>query len=818
MSDSGGPSDGEDDWAAAAAAWGRPTRSRVRTTRRRRPRPPSPTRAAAEAATGAGTGGASVADARPATDDDGDAAFEAVAAAWGHAAQPTDHVGTAPAAQRTSARERPPRHARPVDATASRPRAPTAWTAQRPPAATAAGAVAAAASAAVGAGSAAATAACRHARPTATAAAAAAAASAAAGASSAAATAACRRIRSRAASPRPATARDAGVATGTRAAATSAGASSTATDSTATTDSESDVEEEDSDGTQQSVLSQYSTDCAVCGSHVERDDDGTVCEERCCRATACTTCRPAPTPGSPPWWCRAHRHRSAATAAGGGGAVSRVAAAQAAGPALSAEGAPAHTADGDGDRLLIRDLPDIIGGRRADAAAHGIARALRHVRGWKDDKDLLGIMDDLADTLGFGPKTTSTKGQSAVRRFREFVEWAPPRLVKAPAVHDAIDVILAAYVNARCGVARRSPWSPPRPQPPGVRGEVSAVIGLLRLADLLPPDPKGTIPRTRRTLKQCGCCHKYDASPRAYTFAWELEAAWRLGVDKTDPTAVMVWCLCVVAVFFLLRPKYVRSLVREEISPVDGHWRLKWQRDDKGRPVHRPPDAAELKWVPESGLPARHPRLTAADGVLLRHALTIARSAPPQAEEGPMFCRVEAVRRPDKPVPERKGVRPVAKPWHPPGGGPAVPAYWWPHSMLSSRIIKRHMVRFLTPVVGATTAAKRVLSGCRGGGEMEHRELGTSLAVRATVGWWRAKLLAAEGAIVTYEGASVEAMADSATKLGSMYIRVLAPGVFSHRAPRTPLYRSVRLRQLIARVLYIVKRRAAAEAVPCAAK
>lgn len=862
MSDSGDdPGDSDDDWTAAAAAWTRRRRTETQTGRRRPRPPPSPSPTAAPAATGAGTGGTddgtAAVDGAVITGDDTD--FSAAAAAWGTrasaatrasrgAAAAARRIGTAPpplasprrrptttgradaaaaapntfpaasAAPRAGARERPRRHPRPDGA-----EAPSAgWTTRRTPATasatrdtadlTAAARTPCAASAeADGAGAAAPLAHARRRTTAATAAEVAAAAPdtrdmasvggrraelAGAGAAAAAPT-------HRLATTAPAAAASAADApTGMvaqRSATASAVDEGATSGDTATTSSD---DEEDSDAT--SVLSQYSTDCALCARHVARGEDGTVCDTRCCRRTVCTGCLPAPSADAPSWWCRVHRRDAPAPRASG--AVTQLAAGAGGGSAAASPPVPCGGAD-SGD-LRIVDLPDVIGGQRADAAAHGVARALRHVEGWKHDQDLMDIMDDLAETLAFGPKATATKGVSAVKRFREFVEWLPPRLSRARAVHDTIDITLAAYVNARCGVARNSPWDPPRPQPPSVRGEVAAVVGLLRLADLLPADPKGTIPRTRRTMRKCGCCQKHDASPRAYTFAWELEAAWRIGVDTADPTAVMVWCLCVTAIAFLLRPKYVRSLIPHELRPVRGVWELRWQRDDKGRPVARPPDAPALTWVPESGLPARHPRLTAAAGTMLRRALAIANTAPPRgATEGPMFCRVEVARRPGAAVP--KGA--VAKPWVPPGGGTPVPTYWWTGSQLSARIIKRHIVRFLTPVVGAARARHRVLSGFRGGGEMELRELGAPLPVRATIGWWKAKLLAAEGAIVTYEGASVEAMAEWTAKLGSTYLRVLAPGVFTTRPP-VNLSRSAGVRRSMTNLLHVVRRRMAAVA------
>lgn len=533
--------------------------------------------------------------------------------------------------------------------------------------------------------------------------------------------------------------------------------------------SETDSEDEESED---SAASQFSTDCVRCDRHLGRTTDGTVCE--CCEVTLCTRCRPAPRPTDPPWYCPVHdaERREARDSAAG---VRR-----------------ARDVD-DAAVPLICELPEALGGAQSNAAARGIAAALKDVEGWKGDEDLNDMLDDLADTLGFAPKGTSAKGQSSVRRFDEFVKWMPQRLARQKATHDKLDLVLALYVNARCGVARQSPWSPPRPQPSVVRGEVGAIVGLMRLAILLPSDPKGTIPRTRRAMRKCGCCQKHDASPRSYTFAWELEAAWRLTLDHSDPTAVSVWGLCATAVSLLLRPKYARGVVPAELSAVvhRGGWQLTWQRDDKGRPAARPPSAPALRWVPEAGLPARHPRITAAGGPLIRRAIATAKAArPPGYDRTPLFCRVERARTQRAP----KGA--VARPWVPVHGArrEPVPAFWWPHARLSPPIIKRHLVRFLTPLIGHERAKKRVLSGCRGGGEMELEKLGAPLPVRATVGWWKARLLALQGALVTYEGASVEDMIDWTARQGSTYMRVLAPGVYT-TTPPMGLYRSISCRQ-----------------------
>ena len=228
------------------------------------------------------------------------------------------------------------------------------------------------------------------------------------------------------------------------------------------------------------------------------------------------------------------------------------------------------------------------------------------------------------------------------------MRFIPHRLAAAAASHAMIDVVLAAYVNARCGVAKRRPpeWKK-LPERSVVRGEVGAITGLLRLADALPADPRGSIPRARLTMRKCKCNDKHEASPRSYTFVWELEAAWRLSVDRNDPREVIVWCWCVVAIFFLLRPVYARALTPTELkrSECKRMFLLRWQRDDKGRPAGRPTNAPTLRVALPCGLPAKHPRLTAAAHPLLTTALAILQQAkPPGDPTAPLFCRVEAAR------------------------------------------------------------------------------------------------------------------------------------------------------------------------------
>ena len=66
---------------------------------------------------------------------------------------------------------------------------------------------------------------------------------------------------------------------------------------------------------------------------------------------------------------------------------------------------------------------------------------------------------------------------------------------------------------------------------------------------------------------------------------------------------------------------------------------------------------------------------------------------------------------------------------------------------------------------------------------MELAKHRASVAVRATIGWWRQKRISAEGAMITYEGCSTEEMALETSFLGSTYIFVEAPGVFSTTPP-----------------------------------
>jgi hypothetical protein len=161
---------------------------------------------------------------------------------------------------------------------------------------------------------------------------------------------------------------------------------------------------------------------------------------------------------------------------------------------------------------------------------------------------------------------------------------------------------------------------------------------------------------------------------------------------------------------------------------------------------------------------------------------------PPRGQEHLLFPRVEAARKPGK-IP--KGA--VRHDWNPPGGGAPVAAFWWLNTAMTGDQWTKNMRAFLAPIIGGKQALSRIPSGLRGGGEMELVELGTSVRVRATVGWWRRQRLSAEGPMITYEGCSTEAMATETSFLGSVYIKVLAPGVYT-TIPPAPHMRSIRLR------------------------
>lgn len=582
---------------------------------------------------------------------------------------------------------------------------------------------------------------------------------------------------------------------------TSAAAAGARRGSAADSSSEDDPSS-DSDSSSDSSSSndsRYSTECTGCDVHIARSDPGRGCDVFGCRATRCTKCMPEPTP----YLCRQHGDilgSPPATAAGAAAAPPVVVPSDGVGPARLAPAAPPPSAPA----TLILALPEVL----RDAARCGVESALTAVAGWKDDPDMRNLVDDLVETLHFAPASTKAKGSSAISRLREFLEVTPPSLLRALATADALDVTLAAFVSMRLRVAtRRQPTLPPSwterpiPDPVAVKGEVSAILGLLRLASLLPADPKGTVPRTRRVMRKCGCLARHGASPRGYTFLWELIAAWNTAIPRNDPRALAVATLATTAIHFLLRPIYVRSVSPSQIRPEPpDRWILRWGEADKTRPARAgPAPAAAAAGAGSStsapapaptpapttsntahpalrSLPPKHPRISAAQGELLSELQRRWRSirmAVPEPEVGPLFCRTEVARQTAK-VP--KGAHLVR--WRPEAGSDPVPVLIWPRSRLSERIIKRELVRFLSPIVGPRRAARRMLSGFRGGGEMEHVELGTPVSVRATVGWWVARRVSAEGALVTYEGSSVESMAAWSARLGTLHIRVLAPGVF----------------------------------------
>jgi len=120
----------------------------------------------------------------------------------------------------------------------------------------------------------------------------------------------------------------------------------------------------------------------------------------------------------------------------------------------------------------------------------------------------------------------------------------------------------------------------------------------------------------------------------------------------------------------------------------------------------------------------------------------------------------------------------------------------WTGTKVSPYRIKRELVAMLTPIIGASRAAKRTAAGFRGGGEMEMTELKKPVGVRATIGWWVARRIATEGQIVVYEGSSIESMWDATSDLGSKYIRVLAPGVYTTSPPGRLVTRSVMQRAI----------------------
>jgi len=154
--------------------------------------------------------------------------------------------------------------------------------------------------------------------------------------------------------------------------------------------------------------------------------------------------------------------------------------------------------------------------------------------------------------------------------------------------------------------------------------------------------------------RKAGCLDRKGASPRGYTFLWELALAWRMGaVPRNNLQAVAVFCLCITAVHFLLRPRYVRSVDPTEIRHDGGtRYILRWKWEDKARPgrltstaasgagAAAPPSADPPTTGPYRGIPAKHPRVSGASGSLLHSLQQMWRGARGDAP-GPLFCRVE---------------------------------------------------------------------------------------------------------------------------------------------------------------------------------
>lgn len=470
------------------------------------------------------------------------------------------------------------------------------------------------------------------------------------------------------------------------------------------------------------------------------------------------------------------------------------------GPSAGSGGAAGAAAPA-ATRVLIRALPQAL----RQAALLGLQAALAAVANWAKDPDMQDLTDDLVDTLTFGAVTTRAKSESALTRLDEFLPATPPALQQAEATAGVVDVLLSSYVSARLRVAKRTPpppaWASPKqvPEPTTVKGEVMALVGLCRMAAILPADPRGTLPLTRRVLRKTGCYAKHAASPRAYTFLWELAEAWRSGaVPRDNPQAVAAFGMFLTAVQLLLRPLYARSLESGQLSLERARqfaYRLEWDKGDKSRqPALTAAAAAAGAAAAGAGgaagsaeprgsrrrraeadllanLPAKHPRVTGTCGKLMHHVVETWRRFRGD-ESGPLFCRTEPARQTGK-VP--RGA--LLKQWQY-RDGLTVPCFVWPASKMSERTLKRWLVTFITPVAGPTRAKARVLSGLRGGGAMELESIDAPLAVRATVGWWVARRLSAEGALVTYIGCSMEAMWEWTSRLGQQRIRVRAPGVF----------------------------------------
>ena len=552
-------------------------------------------------------------------------------------------------------------------------------------------------------------------------------------------------------------------------------------------ESSPDVSTSDSDGSapdDSSVSSAFSTVCIACHARVGVSDPGSCCAVRGCRVTKCHACLRTKEERERDFVCLQH-------------------------------GAAADAATADADRLKVATadpctvarLPTML----RSAASRGIANALRELGDWKSDPDMCDIVDDLKETIGHVAKGTAAKGATAIRRLQEFISILPSRLSNATASHNIIDVVLADFVTRRTRRAKRSRLPPQWteesagiPQPQSVRNEVGSIIGLMRVAGLLPADPRGSIPKTRRTMRSCGCMKKSQASPRHYTFLWELIAAYQHGLATTSVSRFVVWALAVTAIHFLLRPRYARMVDDKEVAHVEGvRYRLEFARGDKTNQPHLPPaaSAAAARTTPGGGgaadsassassdgddddaarevvqrsVPTAHPRYTGSAGVWLHRAQRMWRKVRGHCnDKEPLFCRVEPARQTTK-VP----VGAVCTTFD------GEKCYMWPNTKVSPYRIKKELVAMLTPIIGFPRARLRTAAGFRGGGEMELAELKKAVNVRATIGWWVARRIATEGQMVVYEGSSMEAMWEATSDLGTRFIHVLAPGVYTTTSPWT---------------------------------
>lgn len=567
-------------------------------------------------------------------------------------------------------------------------------------------------------------------------------------------------------------------------------------------------EDDSSDRSTDSASSAFSTVCVSCHARIARADPGACCDVRGCRVTRCHSCV-TPSKREDAYRCRQHAHASAEHPA--------------APPRATAPPTPCTVA------RLPRDL--------ARAAVLGVEHSMRSLGDWRSDRDLCDIAHDLAETVGHMAASTKAKGATALRRLRELIRTLPSRLSNSIVNHDLLDIILADFVARRTRRARRAPipeeWQPPavQPQPQSVRNEVCSIIGLARVAGLLPSDPKGTIPHTRRTMRACGCMKRGGASPRHYTFLWELITAYRHGHATTDVSRFSVWCFAVTCIHFLLRPRYGRLVNDVELTHAQGDcYCLEFGRGDKTNQPALPPTAtaataaagaaagqvpvvshdpalafssssssdddgvAETRaLLPPRGLPSAHPRVTGSAGPWLHAAQRQWREVRGGCGVNePLFCRAEPARQTTRvPVGARRA------------RFRGNDCYIWPATTLTPARIKKELVAMLAPVIGLPRAKLRTAAGLRGGGEMELAERGKAVAVRATIGWWVAKRIAREGQMVVYEGCSMESMHNATRDLGTTYIRVLAPGVYSTtphgRAARSILQRAASRRTAAAR-------------------